>query len=206
MDELILPESGKIGLLLAPRPLRQELVTELAARLALVGPLRVLDCGNSFAAHALARHLRRRSAQITPLLQRIQVARAFTCYQVVTLLAETAAATASPPGAGWPVLVPELLSTFLDESLPLLNRRRLLQAALLHLQQLSRQGPVVISAGTASEGRFPGALLRNAAALRAAPPPDPTAGLLALLEQVAQLVWRFEPPDPPPAPLRLPGL
>jgi hypothetical protein len=194
MDALILPETGALGLLVAPRPLRNRLVTDLAVRLALAGPLRVLDCGNSFAAHTLARELRRRTPQVTAALQRIHIARAFTCHQVVTLLstAETAVQ---------PILIPELLSTFLDESEALPARRRLLQSAVQHLQRLSSRAPVVVSAPLQSEGRQPGTLLRGAPKAL----PDPTNELLALLEQAAGSVWRFEPPDTPPAPLRLPG-
>lgn len=194
MDALILPQSGTLGLLVAPRPLRIRLITEAAVSLALAGPLRVFECGNSFAAHTLARELRRRTPQVTAALQRIQVARAFTCYQVVTLLS-TAETTALP------ILVPELLSTFLDESVALPARRRLLQSAVLHLQRLSSLAPVMVSAPLQSEGRQPGTLLRGAPKAL----PDPTNELLALVEQAAGSIWRFEPPDEPPAPLRLPG-
>lgn len=194
MEALILPQTGALGLLVAPRPLRNHLITDLAVRLALAGPLRVLDCGNSFAAHTLARELRRRTPLVTAALQRIQVARAFTCHQVVTLLS-TAEAAAQP------ILVPELLSTFLDESVALPARRRLLQSAIVHLQRLSSVAPLVVSAPLQCEGRQPGTLLRGAPKAQ----PDPTGELLALLEQAAGSVWRFELPDAPPAPLRLPG-
>lgn len=194
MDALILPQTGRLGVLIAPRPLRNQLVTDLAVSLALAGPLRVLDCGNSFAAHTLARELRRRTPQVTAALQRIQVARAFTCHQVVTLLS-------TAESAAQPILVPELLSTFLDESVALPARRRLLQSAIVHLLRLSSAAPVVVTAPLQSEGRQPGTLLRGAPKAL----PDPTNELLALLEQAAGSVWRFELPDAPAAPLRLPG-
>jgi hypothetical protein len=75
---------------------------DLAARLALRGELRVLDGGNSFNAYTVARNLGRLvgggGSALEEALQRIQVARAFTCYQVLTLLNRNSCSPLSHPG------------------------------------------------------------------------------------------------------------
>jgi hypothetical protein len=48
----------------------------------------------------------------------VRLSRAFTCYQMLALLAET-------PAGGPPTLVLDLLDTFYDESVPLHESRRL---------------------------------------------------------------------------------
>src|SRR4030065_337535 len=58
----------------------------LAARLAQRAPLRVLDGGNCFNAYIVALALRQQTTDVTAALERIRVSRAFTCYQMVTLL------------------------------------------------------------------------------------------------------------------------
>lgn len=64
---------------------------EMSALLALRGPVRVLDNGNSYNALYVARFIRQQTVRLDDALSRIAVARAFTCYQVITLLEETAA-------------------------------------------------------------------------------------------------------------------
>jgi len=164
---------GQLHLLLALRPVRFELVNTLIARLAHSGPVLVLDGGNCFQAHRLARLLRRHTPHLETALGNIHIARAFTCYQVLTLLAET-------PAVPVPTLVLDLLATFQDENVPLYERRRLLEAVLEHLQRLSSRAPTLVST-----------------ALEVA-----DGELLELLEEAADQVWRFEP-QPPVLPLRL---
>jgi hypothetical protein len=112
----------------------------LAARLALHGPLRVIDAGNRFNAYRVALTIRRLTAgDPAPWLRRIAIARAFTCHQVAALLEQT------PTQPAVPVLVIDLLDTFYDESAPLPERRRLLRTCLSHLRALSCPAPVVAS-------------------------------------------------------------
>jgi hypothetical protein len=96
-------------------------------RLAARSPLTVLDGGNRFNAYLVARGARGQ----TELLERITVSRAFTCYQMLSLL-ET---TAILPGT---VLVLDMLNTFYDESVRAHERRRLLTGCIAHLDRLSR--------------------------------------------------------------------
>jgi hypothetical protein len=167
---------GQLHLLLAARPTRYELVNALIARLAAGGQLLVLDGGNCFQAHRIARLLRRSTPHLEAALNNIHVARAFTCYQVVTLLAET-------PASPVPTLVLDLLTTFQDENVHLSERRRLLEISLSHLRRLSSRAPTLISVAQDGTGDLPGDLLHP-------------------LEEHVDQIWHFESP-PPVEPLRL---
>jgi len=147
----------------------------LVARLALASPLRVLDGGNSFNFLRVARSLRRKTAQVEEKMAHIYVARAFTCYQVLSLLEQT-------PDDGTPVLGLELLTTFYDESVHRQERRRLLEKSLAHLLRLSRSAPVAVSSGSQN--------------------PDDSDEWQALLEEQASQVWRLKN-NPGPTAVRL---
>ena len=135
----ILPDfvAGKIGLLVGLRAEREAML-RTAALLALCGPVRILDGGNSFNAYRVARHLRRQTPHVAEALDRITVARAFTCYQVITLFEQTPATRA-------PQLVLDMLSTFCDENVSVEESERLLRIVIGHLRRLRRLGPVVVS-------------------------------------------------------------
>jgi hypothetical protein len=111
----LLPDliTGRLSLVVLP-PGTIRMLLELVARLARRRPLRVLDGGNCFNAYIVARELGRHTREVETALERIQVARAFTCYQVLTLLAET-------PADGVPTLVLQLLDTFHDENVSLVE-------------------------------------------------------------------------------------
>jgi hypothetical protein len=130
--------SGKIVLLLGAHAAQGAMI-ELAAELARRGPLRVLDGGNRFNTYPLARALRRHTVDIDACLERIQLSRAFTCYQMEAMLAAT-------PAQAVPTLALDLLATFTDENVPLAERERLLQLCAGGLRRLSRLGPVAVSA------------------------------------------------------------
>ena len=128
---------GQLWVISLPRG-SARLLLDLAAQLALEAPLRVLDGGNCFNVYTVAQALRRRTPRVYAALGRINVARAFTCYQVTTLLENT-------PADLSPTLALDLLATFYDESVPLGERRRLLQKNVAELRRLSRQGSVLVS-------------------------------------------------------------
>ncbi len=137
---------------------------DLAADLALEGPLRVLDGGNCINIYPLARALRRRTANLSAALRNVRLARAFTCYQMLALLMET-------PADGTPTLALDLLATFYDESVPLYESQRLLRLAVLELLRLRAAGPLIVSArppGLPAANRKPlyAALLSAAEELR----------------------------------------
>jgi hypothetical protein len=132
---ILLPKS--ITLVVGPRA-RAEKMVELAASVALRGEVHVLDAGNSFSAFEAARYVRRQTPRSGDVLQRIQVARAFTCYQVVTLLRKT-------PDTASPKLVMGLLSTFRDEGVTLEEGQRLLEVVVGELYRLKRKAAVAVS-------------------------------------------------------------
>jgi hypothetical protein len=124
--------------------------------------VRVLDGGNRFNAYTVARAARGRP----DILERISVSRAFTCYQVLSLLESTAAAHA-------PFVVLDMLHTFYDESVPVGERKRLLRACLTGLQRLAKAASGLVSV-------HPPAL-----------PGPGTAELLNLLEQAAADIFFY---------------
>ena len=171
MDTLLPdPVTGRLSLVVLP-PGTARILLELVARLARRRPLRVLDGGNCFNAYIVARELGRHTRDVEAALERIQVARAFTCYQVLTLLEET-------PADGVPTLVLQILDTFQDENVSLVERRRLLTLSVQQLRRLSCNASVGISA------RWPRAALPE------------TVQLLEALEDAVDHVWRMETEKP----------
>ena len=136
MNRLPEPVTGQIGLLVGPLAEREAML-KIAAILALRGPVHVLDGGNGFDAFKVARHIRRQTPRLTETLNRILVARAFTCYQVITLFEQT-------PATRTPQLVLDMLSTFSDESVSVAEGIRLLKLAVGHLRRLRHLGPVMV--------------------------------------------------------------
>jgi hypothetical protein len=166
---------GKLYLVQVTRPLRRHIINATIARLALRGTLRVLDGGNRFDAHGIARALRLHTHHLKAALERIQVRRAFTCYQVITLLADTPLSTT-------PTLVLDMLTTFYDENVSLPERQRLLEICLGELVRLRQRAVVLVTAAATIDGQD-----------------DP---LLERLEIAADQMMRFELEEPR-APLRL---
>jgi len=164
------PLTGKMAVLVNPE---QEMVTQLTAWLVHAGEARLIDGGNRFAAYDLARHLRRQTPHLEAALSRLIIARAFTCYQMVSLLAQT-------PATAVPLLVSDLLVTFDDDNVSPTESTRLLRLALRHLHRLRQAAPVVI-------------IVR--------PPHQPArACLLHAVQAAADVVWQREPAViiPPP--------
>lgn len=113
---------------------------DLAARLSLLGPLYILDCGNRSNMYRVAKTLRFLTSDPAAKLKNIRLSRAFTCYQVVALLDKLASSARAP------VLILDLLSTFMDESIQVVESRLLFESAMNRLLQVSRLSPVVVSA------------------------------------------------------------
>lgn len=153
-----------------------EPLLEMVARLALGGPLQVVVGGNRFNAHRLARLMRRHTVRVDETLARVQVARPFTCYQTITLLAQT--------GASTPLLVLDLLVPFTDDSLSDTESFRLLALAVAHLRRCALRVPVLVTAQP---------VLAPA-----------RQGLTAVLQKAADQVIQYQPP-PAPVQLALAG-
>lgn len=141
------------------------LMLDLAARLSLRGPVYLLDCGNRSNMYRVARILRTLTTDPVAVMRNIRLSRAFTCYQVAALLEKAAS------GKGVPVLVLDLLTTFMDESVQAGESGMLFERALQCLLTISAHSPVVASVKpllSLSEPRF---------------------GLLERLKQAASEVW-----------------
>lgn len=141
------------------------LMLDLAARLSLRGPLYLLDCGNRSNMYRVARTLRALTDDPVAVMRNIRLSRAFTCYQVVALLEKAAS------GSAVPVLVLDLLATFMDESVQIRESNQLFNCALQYLSVLGQSTPVVISAKP---------LLSISA---------PRSRLLEQLKETATLIW-----------------
>ena len=137
MNTLSFPLSNQLVVVVAPHA-AMPMMVEMAARLALNGSVRVLDGGNRFNVYPVAQAVRRLTPRLEETLSRISLSRAFTCYQVLTLLEET-------PSRSVPTLVLDILSTFLDENVTLEESQRLLKISIRHLERLSLSAPVVVS-------------------------------------------------------------
>jgi hypothetical protein len=119
----------------AMRPL-----TAAAAAWGVAQGLRVLvvDAANRFDPYQLAREGRKRGLPPGVVLQQVQVARAFTCHQLVQLVQEgLPAALAGEERAMVIILGP--CSLFYDEQVPLAERRRLFRTMLGALVQIKKQ-------------------------------------------------------------------
>ena len=165
----------QLHLALAPHRAQRQMMTILTARLALTGRVRLVDAGNCFDGYGLARLLRQQTSAWQQALERVSVARAFTCYQVETLLTELVADFS-------PVLVLNLLDTFYDENVKLGERTRLLQVSLAELRRLCSAASVAVST--------------------CYPTREQPTELLEMLASAAGQVWSYEEPEPL-EPLRL---
>jgi hypothetical protein len=160
-------------LLVGPRSLNATMLAAIA-RLGEGGAVRILDGGNRFNAYTVARAARGRQ----DILDRITVARAFTCYQVLSLLEGT-------PAIQIPFVILDFLSTFYDESVQVGERKRLLRACAMHLERLVGAAGGVVSV-------HPPAVPSQAA-----------VELLGLLQASAGEAYFIQPAAPAPEPLRL---
>ena len=175
---------GQVLLLVAPRAFLCQALPPWIARLALNGPLRVLDGGGRFNPYSLGRPLRRLTPQVAEVMKRIHIQRAFTCYQMAALLDELCVDDDNAPfhSAPWkaqgrcslrddipvggtfgaaPVLALDLLNTFHDQDVPAHERRRLLAGGLARLNSLSKIVPVAISASLPEPSGQEDALTEN---------------------------------------------
>mgnify|MGYP000981568085 CR=1 FL=1 len=161
-----------------------DLMLDLAARLSVNGFLYLLDCGNRSNMYRVAKTLHTLTNDPVTKLKNIRLSRAFTCYQVTALLEKLVSGTERAP-----VLVLDLLTTFMDESVQPAESRMLFDRTLENLLQLSQSMPVVVSAKpllSISSSRF---------------------GLLEELKSHAFQVWEESvPPVPRSADVQLPLL
>jgi len=145
------PLAAGRGVLLWGEPLRPLAAAAAAWGVARGAPVLVVDAANRFDPHRLVREGRARGLAPGRVLAQVQVARAFTCHQLVRLLKEELAGALTP---GSLVLVLGPVTLFYDEQVNLAERRRLFQdlvrllgdiktrSSLLLLQPLLPRGAV----------------------------------------------------------------
>jgi len=167
-----MPRKGKISLVVAPRGVVQSLMSMLAT-LSQRGRVLVIDGGNCFDGYALARALRQQTHEVQPALKRIWLSRAFTCYQMVAMLAEL-------PVDGTPVIILDMLATFLDENVNFAKRQRLLDNSLNLIRGISEGAPVAVWARTRSSSAN-----------------HEDRQLLTPLLESAQDIWKLQAPQIP---------
>jgi len=140
MDAITLPDYNQLYIVIGGRSATSCLL-DLAARLAVRGPVLMLDCGNRANPIPLVRKLRRLTGDPVRALLNVQVARAFTCYQVIALMEEAASRPVQ-----YPVIIFDLLATFYDESVPYGEGYRLLEQALRCVGFMRQSATLVINA------------------------------------------------------------
>jgi hypothetical protein len=144
------------------------------------GTLWVLDGGNCFNVYPVARALRRYTRNVSAVLAKIRVGRAFTCFEMASLVRRSACHPGPAPAA---VLALDFLSTFRDENVPLSERQRLLHTCLRPLRSLAQAAPLLVTARPATDESQAGLipiLKRAADHLLELETPLPEAGQLAL--------------------------
>ena len=131
-----LHSSRRLTLVVAQRYEREN-ITELIAALCLRGPLYVLAGSDWLPGYDLTRLIRHRTHEVRQTLERVHMARAFTCYQLLDLIANI-----RPDEE--PLLILDFLNTFLNDDIPLPVRFRVLRQCCGHMQRLAFRKRVVV--------------------------------------------------------------
>lgn len=137
MDILPVLKTGKLIVLYSPHAACEESMT-LIAELGLRGPVTILDGGNRYKPYQVAMLIRRKTVEVNTVANRLHSRRAFTCYEMNTLLGTT-------PSASHPHVILDLLNTFYDDHIPAHEVRRLLDSCLKQIERLQFSAPVVVT-------------------------------------------------------------
>ncbi len=106
-------------------------------------PVYVIDGDNSFRSYLIARYARHLKLDPRLALAQVQVARAFTCYQLAEIVERLSRRAATLNGAGLVCL--GLLGTLYDEDVASPEAQRLLQEVIAHLKALAQRWPVLVT-------------------------------------------------------------
>src|SRR5260370_27962784 len=115
----------------------RENITELIADLCLRAPLYVVAGSDWLPGYGLTRQIRHRTHEVKQVLKRVRMARAFTCYQLLDLVASI-----RPDDE--PLLLLDFLNTFHNDDIPLPVRSPLLRQCCGHLKRLAFRKPVAV--------------------------------------------------------------
>ena len=105
------------------------------------GRVLVVDAANHFDTYSLVREGRERGIDQQSLLAKVQVARAFTCHQLVRLCQEELSGHIE---SGSLVLVLGPVNLFYDEQVPLAERRRLFRNLVRTLAEVKTKAPLLV--------------------------------------------------------------
>ena len=156
---------NQLVVLALPRSNAQDMLS-LVSDLAIKGTLRVVDGGNLFNVLTLSRMIRRKTNNVVEVLNHIYISRAFTCFQMESMLHELQTCSGC-------VLVLDLLAAFYDENVDARQSRQLFANCVRHLKRQSSISPVLVSIS-----------------------PSPKAGerpfLTQMLLESANHVWQWE--------------
>lgn len=137
MDILPVLKTGKLIVIYTSDAARTESMV-LIAELSLRGAVTIMDGGNRYRPYQVAKLLRTKTVDISTAANRLFSRRAFTCYEMNTLLSST-------PSLNQPYLILDLLNTFYDDHVPAYEADRLLKSCLAQIQRLGLSGPVVVT-------------------------------------------------------------
>ncbi len=99
----------------------------------------VLDGANRFDPYAVSSFARKECLSPEGLLKSIRIARAFTCYQMATLMGEKLKSAIGQVQKPWVILLGPI-TTFLDEDIPEREVRPLFERALREVELLAEKG------------------------------------------------------------------
>jgi len=103
----------------------------------------VIDAAMAFEVTAIAAYAQARRVPPEPFLRHIYIARAFTCYQVATLLCERLDPLLASQQVGLVILLGPC-TTFFDENVPFKDAFLLFQRVLGKLEALCAHGPLLL--------------------------------------------------------------
>ncbi|NUM44842.1 MAG: hypothetical protein HUU38_09045 [Anaerolineales bacterium] len=128
------PVFPKCGIFHIPPTLPYPWLATCAGR----GLVFVLDGGQRFNAYQVARAIRQQTVHLTTWQANVQIARAFTCHEMTTLLAQTPATSA-------PIFILDLLATFTDDAVSDAEAHWLFRRCLTRIHHLGQRAPVFVT-------------------------------------------------------------
>ncbi len=134
-----LAQGGSVYLFQGDRDVLHVAMQEFIDRLGMRGAVQVVVGGNRISFDHLPLILGEQIGHVYEIMDRIQVSRAETCYQLQDVLA-----TLSPSPV--PIVITDMLESFYEEDLTLKEVTLLLQKCILHIHKLSETAPILISA------------------------------------------------------------
>ncbi len=129
---------GRLCLVRARHSTGKPLVNEFVARLALAAPVTVIDAnGMALDPLLIARVLRMHTENYLPLLERVHIARAFTCHELAAMLEGEVTGREA-------VIVLDFFSSLDDENLSDIERKTVFERLVRRLMGLRLSAPLLV--------------------------------------------------------------